>query len=51
MRLLVHVLIIIIRRRRRGSTRSTSGLTLVGHNAWFGTTFGDFFSANTFVCQ
>ncbi len=30
---------------------STSGLTLVGHIAWFDTTFGDFFSANTFVCQ
>jgi hypothetical protein len=30
---------------------STSGLTLVGHLAWFDTTFGDFFSANRFVCQ
>ena len=28
-----------------------SGLELVGHLVWFDTTWGDFFSANTFVCQ
>jgi hypothetical protein len=30
---------------------STSGLTLVGHIAWFDTTLGDIFWANRLVCQ
>jgi hypothetical protein len=30
---------------------SISGLELVGHLVLFDTTFGDFFSANTFICQ
>lgn len=30
---------------------TTSGLELVGHLAWFDTSLGDFFSANSLICQ